>query len=162
MLPTKRRRDDREPLPRQRGGEEHLPNDSMWSLGTLEPTGEQLVRWPATWLHIVALQERIVYLPSGADPAATFGHHWTPCRGQGEPLCILTKILLKRLQRSNTLSCGGRLAPMRTRRRTGRWKEKSPLPASQDHRPEAVLPQRPAAPTRTKGAPRKTGFAFPS
>ena len=40
MLPTKKRRDEREPLPRQRGGEELLPNGSMWSLGTLEPKQE--------------------------------------------------------------------------------------------------------------------------
>ena len=76
MLPTKKRRDERELLPRQRGGEEHLPNDPMWSPGA--KAGEQLVRWPATWLHIVALQEGRVHLPSGADPAATFGHRWTP------------------------------------------------------------------------------------
>ena len=38
--PPKRRRDEREPLPRQRGGVEHLPNDSLWSLGTLEPKQE--------------------------------------------------------------------------------------------------------------------------
>ena len=40
MLPTKKRRDERELVPRQRGGEEHLPNDSLWSLGTLEPKQE--------------------------------------------------------------------------------------------------------------------------
>ena len=38
--PPKRRRDEREPLPMQRGGEEHLLNDSLWSLGTLEPKQE--------------------------------------------------------------------------------------------------------------------------
>ena len=40
MLPTKKRRDEREPLPRQRGGEELLPNGCMFSSGTLEPKQE--------------------------------------------------------------------------------------------------------------------------
>ena len=36
----------------------------------------------------------------------------------------------------DTLSCRGPLAPRRTRRRTGQWKEKSPLPDTGDQRPD--------------------------
>ena len=154
MLPTKKRvvmKGNRFP-----GKEEERSSFRTAPCGLLEPWSQNTRTTGAMASHMASHRGF-----AGKNCVPTFRSRsccnvWTPQDTLKRPRgAVLTRILLNRPRRLKTSSCRGRLPSMRTRRRTGRWKEKLRLPASQDLRPEAVLPLRPAAPMRTTGASRK-------
>ena len=131
VLPTKRRCDEREPLRRQRGGEELLPNGSWNSGANRRTVGASHV---ASHRGLAGRKGVPTFWSRSCCNASTSQDTLSRPRGL---LSILTRILLKRLWRANTLSCRGPLAPRSTRRRTGQWKEKSPVPDPLDQCPDA-------------------------